>query len=77
MGYNAIHMTVKFQPNKYGETYAEIQIMGSDIAALKDVEDLTYKIRCNKAIQKKYPKAFIIPASIDEIMLMYVKGEIK
>lgn len=54
MGYNAIHMTVKFQPNKYGETYAEIQIMGSDIAALKDVEDLTYKIRCNKAIQKKY-----------------------
>lgn len=30
-----------------------------------------------RAIQKKYPKAFIIPASIDEIMLMYVKGEIK
>ena len=30
-----------------------------------------------QAIQKKYPKAFIIPASIDEIMLMYVKGEIK
>ncbi len=54
MGYNAIHMTVKFPPTKYGESYAEIQIMGSDIAALKDVEDLTYKIRCNKAIQKKY-----------------------
>ena len=30
-----------------------------------------------RAIQKKYPKALIIPASIDEIMLMYVKGEIK
>ena len=30
-----------------------------------------------QAIQKKYPKALIIPASIDEIMLMYVKGEIK
>ena len=54
MGYNAIHMTVKFPPSKYGETYAEIQIMGSDIAALKDVEDLTYKIRCGKAIQSKY-----------------------
>ena len=54
MGYNAIHMTVKFPPTKYGESYAEIQIMGSDIADLKDVEDLTYKIRCNKAIQKKY-----------------------
>ncbi len=54
MGYNAIHMTVKFPPTKYGETYAEIQIMGSDIAALKDVEDLTYKIRCGKAIQSKY-----------------------
>jgi len=30
-----------------------------------------------RAIQNKYPKALIIPASIDEIMLMYVKGEIK
>ena len=26
-------------------------------------------------IQKKYPKAMIVPASIDEIMLLYVKGE--
>ena len=26
-------------------------------------------------IQKKYPKALVIPASIDEIMLLYVKGE--
>lgn len=25
--------------------------------------------------QKKYPKAMVIPASIDEIMLLYVKGE--
>lgn len=29
-----------------------------------------------KSAQKKYPKAMIVPASIDEIMLMYVKGEI-
>lgn len=26
-------------------------------------------------IQKKYPKALVVPASIDEIMLLYVKGE--
>ena len=26
-------------------------------------------------MQKKYPKAMIIPATIDEIMLLYVKGE--
>ncbi len=30
-----------------------------------------------KLAQKKYPKALIVPASIDEIMLMYVKGEAK
>ena len=27
--------------------------------------------------QKKYPTAMIVPASIDEIMLMYVKGDVK
>ena len=27
------------------------------------------------AMQKKYPKAMIVPATIDEIMLLYVKGE--
>lgn len=26
-------------------------------------------------IQKKYPKVLVVPASIDEIMLLYVKGE--
>ena len=26
-------------------------------------------------IQKKYPKAMVVPATIDEIMLLYVKGE--
>lgn len=26
-------------------------------------------------MQKKYPKAMIVPATIDEIMLLYVKGE--
>lgn len=26
-------------------------------------------------MQKKYPKALVVPATIDEIMLLYVKGE--
>ena len=30
-----------------------------------------------KSAQKQYPKASIVPASIDEIMLMYVKGEVE
>ncbi len=30
-----------------------------------------------QSAQKKYPEALIVPASIDEIMLMYVKGEMK
>ncbi len=30
-----------------------------------------------QSAQKKYPKALIVPANIDEIMLMYVKGEAK
>lgn len=30
-----------------------------------------------RSVQKQYPKALIVPASIDEIMLMYVKGETK
>lgn len=30
-----------------------------------------------QSAQKKYPNALIVPASIDEIMLMYVKGEVR
>ena len=26
-------------------------------------------------MQRKYPKAMVVPATIDEIMLLYVKGE--
>ena len=29
-----------------------------------------------KSAQKQYPKALIVPASIDEIMLMYVRGDV-
>jgi ABC-2 type transport system ATP-binding protein len=27
--------------------------------------------------EKKYPKAIVVPAAIEEIMLFYVKGEMK
>ncbi len=30
-----------------------------------------------QAVQRKYPKALVVPATIDEIMLMYVKGEVR
>ena len=32
-------------------------------------------VRDRAAAQRKYPKAMVTPATIDEIMLMYVKGE--
>ena len=28
-----------------------------------------------RQVEQKYPKTMIVPASIDEIMLMYVKGD--
>lgn len=47
------------------------------IAYRKQDYECQILVENRRAIQKKYPKALIIPASIDEIMLMYVKGEIK
>ena len=48
--YMAIHMLVEL-PN--GIT-GELQLMGHDIAALKELEDLCYKIKNGKNIDKKY-----------------------
>ncbi len=57
-------------------------------AAQFDALDKAYIVACRKmdyewqvlvsdreALQRKYPKALIVPATIDEIMLLYVKGE--
>lgn len=40
-------------------------------------QDYEWQVLVNnrQSAQKKYPNAMIVPASIDEIMLMYVKGE--
>ena len=49
-GYMAIHLLTKL-PNGFT---GEIQILGTDIADLKEVEDLCYKVKSGKSIDKKY-----------------------
>ena len=49
-GYTAIHLLVEFQEGFRGE----IQILGHDVAMLKDVEDIPYKILQGKSVDKKY-----------------------
>lgn len=49
-GYMAIHLLTKL-PNGFT---GEIQIMGADVAKLKDIEDLCYKIKSGKSVDKKY-----------------------
>lgn len=47
----------------------------SDIVAFRKM-DYEYQVLVSDrdTVQKKYPKALIVPATIDEIMLLYVKG---
>lgn len=49
-GYMAIHMLVELKDGFVGE----LQIIGKDVARLKDIEDLCYKAMDNKNIPKKY-----------------------
>lgn len=49
-GYMAIHLLTKL-PNGFT---GEIQIMGKDIAELKEIEDLCYKIKSGKSVDKKF-----------------------
>ncbi|MBP3821038.1 hypothetical protein J6G99_05275 [bacterium] len=62
-GYPAIHITVK---TKHGYK-AEIQIMDENVEDLKHVEDICYKIRCNKGVPSKYKnvEADILPSFND------------
>lgn len=50
--YMAIHILTEL-PN--GIT-GELQIMGHDVAALKELEDMCYKVKGNKGLDKKYAK---------------------
>ena len=49
-GYTAIHLLTKL-PNGFT---GEIQILGKGIGKLKDIEDLCYKVKSSKSIDKKY-----------------------
>lgn len=58
-GYMALHLDV--DTTNIGRRkdnrgfYTELQILGSDVAMLKDIEDLCYKLKDNKSIKQNHP----------------------
>lgn len=47
----------------------------SDIIAYRKMDyEWQVLVSDRDAMQRKYPKALIVPTTIDEIMLLYVKG---
>lgn len=66
------------------EQYGIIKCGAAQFDALDKSDVVVYRkmdyewqalISNREKMQKKYPKAMIVPATIDEIMLLYVKGE--
>lgn len=66
------------------EQYGIIKCGSAQFDALDKSEIIAYRkmdyewqvlVADRNKMQKKYPKAMIVPASVDEIMLLYVKGE--
>lgn len=66
------------------EQYGMIKCGAAQFDALDKSDIIVYRkmdyewqilISDRQKMQKKYPKAMIVPATIDEIMLLYVKGE--
>ena len=66
------------------EQYGIIKCGAAQFDALDKSDMIVYRkmdyewqilISDRSKMQKKYPKAMIVPATIDEIMLLYVKGE--
>lgn len=66
------------------EQYGIIKCGSAQFDALDKSEIIVYRkmdyewqvlVADRNQMQRKYPKAMIVPASIDEIMLLYVKGE--
>ena len=67
-GYMAIHLLTKL-PNGFT---GEIQIMGKEVEKLKEIEDLCYKVKNGKTIEKKCPGLENILAPLknkDDMML--------
>lgn len=66
------------------EQYGMIKCGAAQFDALDKFDIIVYRkrdyewqvlISDREKMQKKYPKTMIVPASVDEIMLLYVKGE--
>ena len=66
------------------ERYGIIKCGASQFDALDKSDIISYRkmdyewqilVSDRERMQKKYPKALVVPATIDEIMLLYVKGE--
>ncbi len=66
------------------EQYGMIKCGAAQFDALDKSDIIVYRkrdyewqvlISDREKMQKKYPKTMIVPASVDEIMLLYVKGE--
>lgn len=72
------------QKDELIEQYGIIKCGATQFDALAKSDIIVYRkmdyewqilISDREKMQKKYPKAMIVPATIDEIMLLYVKGE--
>ena len=66
------------------EGYGVIKCGAAQFDALDKADIIAYRkmdyewqilVSDRERMQKKYPKALVVPATIDEIMLLYVKGE--
>ena len=66
------------------EQYGSIKCGAAQLDALDKTDIIVYRkmdyewqvlVSDREKMQKKYPKAMVVPATIDEIMLLYVKWE--
>lgn len=67
------------------ENYGIVKCGAAQFDALDQQDIIAYRkqdyewqvlVSDRQSAEKKYPKAMVIPATIDEIMLLYVKGEV-
>ena len=72
------------QKDELTERYGIIKCGAAQFDALDKSDIISYRkmdyewqilVSDRERAQKKYPKALVVPAAIDEIMLLYVKGE--
>ncbi len=70
--------------DELAEQYGILKCGAAQFDALDKADIIVYRkmdyewqvlVADREKMQKKYPKAMVVPATIDEIMLLYVKGE--